>query len=91
MHAPGLAQWIDDRSGIHPELNHEAEKYLEVTVLGGHRGNNRTKSQGQASHHQDKDREQNGKTGEMGIASRICNGVNQIDQEEKTELDCKAE
>ncbi len=90
-HASGLAQRIDDRGRIHPELDQEAEKYLQVTVLGGHRRNDRSKSQRKAGHHQDKDREKKSITREMGIAVGIRNGVNQIDEEEESELDSEAE
>ena len=32
------AQWINDRRGIHPQLDDEAKEDGEVTVFGGHRG-----------------------------------------------------
>lgn len=90
-HASGLAQRIDDRGRIHPELDQETEKHLQVTILGGHRRNDRSKSQRKAGHHQDKDREKKSITREMSIAVRIRKGIDQIDQEEESELDSKAE
>ena len=57
LHTLGLAEGIYDRSGVHPELDQEREKDLQVAILGGQGRDDCTKSEGQACHHQYKDRE----------------------------------
>lgn len=41
--ASGLAEGIDDRGGIHPELHQEREEDLQVAILGVSGQNNATK------------------------------------------------
>ena len=90
-HAAGLAQRIDDRRGVHPELDQEGEKDLQVAVLGGHRGDDGAEAQGQAREHDDEEGEEQGVPGEMCVAGRVDEVVDQIDDQEESELDAEAE
>ena len=90
-HAVGLTQRINDRRSVHPELDQEGEEDLEVAVFGGHRGDDGAEAQGQARRHGDQHREQQGVPGEMRVAGRVDEVVDQIDDQEKSELDAEAE
>ena len=45
-HTAGLAQRIDDRSRVHPELDNKAKENLKVTIFGCHRRDDGAESQG---------------------------------------------
>lgn len=49
----GEAQWVDDWGCIHQELDAEGDEHVEVTVLGGHRGDDETPRHGVHADHED--------------------------------------
>ena len=90
-HTVSLAQRIDDRRGVHPELDQEGEEDLEVAVFGGHRRDDGAEAQGQACEHDDEEREKQGVPGEVCVAGRVDEVVDQIDDQEESELDAEAQ
>lgn len=56
-HVLCLAKRIHDRRSIHPQGDDEREQDLQVAVLGRHRRDDETKTQGEAGHHRNQDRE----------------------------------
>lgn len=50
-HALGLAEWINYRRAVHPELDQEAEEHLEVAVFCCHRGYDSAKAKRKPCNH----------------------------------------
>ena len=86
-HAGGLAERIHDRGGVHPQLDYETEQHLQVPVLGRHGRDDGAEAEGEACHHQDQQREQQGVPGQVGRAARIYKEIHDIDDDEESELD----
>ena len=82
-HAPGLAEGVDDRGRIHPELHKEGQEDLEVAVFGGHRGEDDAETQREARHHHQKHREKEGVGVEVGVAVAE-QGVAEIDDDKES-------
>ena len=80
-----LAEGIDDRGGVHPELHDEGEEDLEVAVLGGHGADEDAEAQRQAGHHQHQHGEQQGMPRKVGRTAG--DGIDGIDHHEQPELD----
>ena len=91
LHALCLAERINDRGCVHPQLDNEGEKDLEVAVLRCHRRYDGSESEGKACHHGDKDREQEGVPVEGGVAGRVEKCVEYVYQHEEPELDAKTQ
>ena len=83
-----LAQRIDDRRSIHPQLNDEREKDLQVAVLGRHRRDDDAEAQGQSCHHH----HQQGEEQEIPVGTWCLpdDGVININDDEQAELDAEA-
>lgn len=47
------AEGIDNRGGVHPELDNESEEYGEVTIFSGHRGDENAEAKTETSEHDD--------------------------------------
>ena len=90
-HAAGLAERIDNRGGIHPELDQKTEEYLQVAVFGRHRGDDGAEAEGQACQHDDQQGEQQGVQVEVCVAVRVEEGVNQVDHDKEAQLDGEAQ
>ena len=91
LHALGLAERIDDRRRIHPELDQEGEQDLEVAVLGREGGNDSAESESQSRNHQDENGEQKGEPVQMRRAGRVDKEVDDVDDDEESELDSEPE
>ena len=89
--ARGLAEGIDDRGGIHPELHQEREEDLQVAILGGERGDNHAEAERKAGNHHDQQREKQRIGREMRRARRVEQRVGRIHQCEQAELDAEAQ
>lgn len=89
-HALGLAEWINYRRGVHPELDQEAEEHLEVAVFGGHRGDDGAEAEGQACYHQYQYWEKQGIPVEMCGAGWVYEKVDNVYDDEEPELDAEA-
>jgi len=64
-------QRIDDRGGVHPELDNEGEEDGEVAILGGHGRYKDTKAETETSEH-DNHRKENGNADEDVDKYRSC-------------------
>lgn len=82
-----LAERIDNRRGVHPQGDKEAEKHLQVAVLGGHGGDDNAETQRQACHHQHQQREQ--QQVPVGAYDRATYHIKQIDNDKQSELDAE--
>lgn len=49
----GEAEGVDDWGGVHQQLDSEADEHVEVTVLGGQRGDDKTPRHGVHADHED--------------------------------------
>lgn len=86
-----LAERVNDRGGVHPELHNEGEENLQIAVLGGHRRDDGAKTEGQARQHYDQQRQQQRIRCEMRAARRGENRVNPIHDGKEAELDTQAQ
>ena len=91
LHALGLAERIHDRGRIHPELDQEGEQDLEVAVFGREGRDDGAEAEGEARDHQDEDREEKGEPVQMGLAGRIHEVIDDVDDNEEPELDAEAQ
>lgn len=91
LHSFSLAQRIDDRGGIHPKLNQKGKEYLEISILRSHRGDDRAKSQGKASNHQNQDGEEQHEPVKMRSTTGINEIVDNVHQNEEPKLNAKAQ
>ena len=84
-----LGQGINDRGGVHGELDGKADQEAQVTVLGGQGGDDDAAAQAEPGHDQDQERgqEQDG-IGTDGVASEV---VIAEKTEEQDELDAVLE
>ena len=90
LHALGLAERIHDRSRVHPELDQEGEQDLEVAVFGRQGRDDGAEAEGQPRDHRKQQREQKGVPGQMGLTGRIHEEIDDVDDDEESELDAEA-
>lgn len=91
MHALGLAEWIHDRGGVHPQGHQKGEKDLQVAVLGGEGRYDGAEAEGQTRNHRQQQREQQYIPVEVCLAGGVGKEVDKVDKEEKAELYAEAQ
>lgn len=83
--AGGCAQRVDDGGGVHEELDAEANKLAQVTILGGHRRDDHAPRHGVESNEEHQEGEEDNGPIDMQVGTGV--EIVDVDDDEQAQLD----